>query len=95
MAKGYWVVQNDVTDAETYGAYRAAVAPFLAANGARFVVRAGRKIDVEGASRSRHIVIEFDSFEKAVAAYESADDKKIKSLRDKASTGAMTILEGV
>ena len=43
MAKGYWVVNLEVTDTETYKQYQAFVRPFLAANDGRFLIRGGQE----------------------------------------------------
>ena len=65
MAKGYWIARLDVTDPEVYKSYVAANGPALAAFGARFLVRGGKAEPLEGASRSRNVVIEFPSMEAA------------------------------
>ncbi len=57
MAKGYWIVRVDVADQERYKAYVAANAEPLRKYGARFLVRAGRFENPEGASRGRNAVI--------------------------------------
>jgi uncharacterized protein (DUF1330 family) len=73
MAKGYWIVTMDVHDAGRYAAYQAFVGAFLAANGGSFVVRGGRFETVEGTSRSRQVVVEFESYDRALAVYRSAE----------------------
>jgi uncharacterized protein (DUF1330 family) len=71
MAKGYWVVNLEVTDIETYKQYQAFVGPFLAEAGGRFIVRGGERLAKEGDVRTRTVVVEFPSYAQAVAAYES------------------------
>jgi uncharacterized protein (DUF1330 family) len=95
MARGYWVIQNDITNLAVYAVYRTAIEEFVEAKRGKFIVRAGRKKDVEGAPRSRHIVIEFHDYEQAVAAYESPEYRKIVALRAAALKGDMAIVEGV
>ena len=58
MSKGYWVVRVDIADPEKYKAYVAANAAPLKKHGARFLVRAGKFENPEGASRTRNAVIE-------------------------------------
>lgn len=94
MVKGYWVVHVSVADIETYKDYAAAVAAPLARFGGRFLVRAGRNTLAEGALRDRHVVIEFPSYEAALACYESPEYRKAKSIRDGTSQGDLVIVEG-
>ena len=62
MAKGYWIVEVEIFDADAYAAYTAAVRPFLAREGGRFVVRGGHFEQVEGEGRKRRVVVEFASY---------------------------------
>ena len=71
MAKGYWIVRVDVADAEKYASYIAANREPLVEYGARLLVRGGPFECVEGTSRTRNILIEFPSYEAALACYRS------------------------
>jgi len=73
MAKGYWIARVDVHDAEAYKAYVAANAAAFAKYGARFLVRGGRFDSVEGLSRARNIVLEFPSYDAAIACWNSPE----------------------
>ncbi|WP_417674661.1 DUF1330 domain-containing protein [Pseudodonghicola sp.] len=94
MPKGYWVAHVDVDDPQAYEAYRAANAAPFAEYGARFLVRGGAQEQREGHCRKRTVVIEFDSYDQAVACYESAGYQAAKALRDPVSTGDLVIVEG-
>lgn len=94
MAKGYWIGHVDVSDAEAYKKYVAANAEPFAKFGARFLVRAGDSEVVEGASRGRHVVIEFDSYEQALTCYRSPEYQHAKSLREGASLADLVVVEG-
>ena len=94
MAKGYWVVDLEVTDPEGYKAYQAFVRPFLAANEGRFIVRGGQLEVVEGTSLPRVVVIEFPSFQHASRVYHSAEYQEGKKLRRGRSSGNVVIVEG-
>lgn len=94
MAKGYWVAHVDVEDMEKYKAYIAANAAPFAEYGARFLVRGGTRQVREGAARARTVVIEFDSYESALACYDSISYQAAKALRDPVSTGDLVIIEG-
>jgi uncharacterized protein (DUF1330 family) len=94
MAKGYWIAHVDVKDADVYRRYIEANAEAFAKFGARFIVRGGRFEAVEGATRSRNVVIEFPDFETAVACYRSPEYQRVKSLRQVAATSDVIIIEG-
>lgn len=94
MAKGYWIGHVDVDDAEAYKKYVEANAEPFAKFGARFLVRGGEATVVEGSCRSRNVVIEFDSYEVALACYRSDEYMHAKSLRDGASIADLVVVEG-
>jgi uncharacterized protein (DUF1330 family) len=94
MAKGYWVVRVDVHDPEAYQKYIAANGPAFAKFGARFLVRAGQSETLEGSSRSRNVVIEFPSFEAALACWHSPEYQEVLKLRRDASTADLLVIEG-
>jgi uncharacterized protein (DUF1330 family) len=94
MAKGYWIAQVDVKDADGYKAYVAANAEAFRKYGARFVVRGGRFETMEGQSRARTVVLEFQDYETAVACYRSAEYKKALALRQAYAEADLVIIEG-
>jgi uncharacterized protein (DUF1330 family) len=94
MAKGYWVAHVDVDDMETYKAYVAANAAPLAQYKARFLVRGGDQQVREGTARNRTVVLEFDSYETAVACYDSLAYQSAKDIRDPVSSADMVIVQG-
>lgn len=94
MAKGYWIAHVDVDDMETYKKYVSANAAPFAEFGARFLVRGGQREVREGTARKRTVVIEFDSYESALACYESPAYQAAKDIRDPISTGDLVVIEG-
>ncbi|GAA2094459.1 hypothetical protein GCM10009801_62490 [Streptomyces albiaxialis] len=73
MPKGYWVsVYRTVPDPEKLAAYNELAGPPVAAEGGRTLVRGGRVAAYDGGIAERTVLVEFDSFEQAVAARESA-----------------------
>ena len=94
MPKGYWIARVDVQDPEQYKAYVAANAQPLSKYGARFIVRGGPFEAVEGASRSRNVVIEFPSYQAAVDCWNSPEYQAAVKLRRPVSTGEVVIIEG-
>jgi uncharacterized protein (DUF1330 family) len=94
MPKGYWIARVDVDDVEQYKAYVAANARPFAMYGARFVVRGGRFEALEGSSRSRNVVLEFDSYQQALDCWKSPEYQAAMKLRTAVSTGDLIVIEG-
>jgi uncharacterized protein (DUF1330 family) len=94
MAKGYWLAQVDVTNPDGYKDYLAANQSAFRTYGGRFVIRAGRHEVVEGASRSRLVVIEFPDYDAALACYRSPEYQHAISLRKAHSTVDVVVVEG-
>ena len=95
MAKGYWIAHVTVTDDERYEDYKKANAEPFAKYGARFLVRGGQFESMEGTARERHVIIEFDSYEQALACYNSPEYAAAAKLRKRYSEGEVIIIEGV
>jgi uncharacterized protein (DUF1330 family) len=92
--KGYWIGHIDVTEPEGYKAYMAAdMAPF-GKFGGRFLVRGGAREVPEGKVRSRTVVLEFPSYDTALACYRSPDYQGAKKLRDGRAEFDLVIVEG-
>jgi uncharacterized protein (DUF1330 family) len=92
--KGYWIGHIDVTDPEGYKEYMLAdMMPFGKFCG-RFLVRDGRREVTEGELRSRTVVLEFPSYDVALACYRSPDYQEVKKLRDSRSEADLVIAEG-
>lgn len=94
MAKGYWIAQLDVTDADAYRGYIAANQAAFRKYGGRFLVRAGRHEVVEGTCRSRLVVIEFSDYDTALACYRSAEYRQAMALRQGNAIADIAIVEG-
>ena len=94
MAKGYWIAHVSVADEVRYEDYKKANALAFSKYGARFLVRGGRFESVEGQARDRHVVIEFDSYEQALACYDDPEYQRIKLLVSQAYERELSIIEG-
>lgn len=94
MAKGYWIVRVDIDDPERYKVYTAANAKPFAKYGARFLARAGRFENPEGSARARNAVIEFPSYDAAVACWHSPEYQEVMKIRTPISTADLVIIEG-
>ena len=92
--KGYWIVHLDVTDPEAYKAYPPALLLHLANFGTRFLVRGGAREVPEGKARGRTAVVEFPSFDAAMACYRSPDYVPVKKLRQGNAEVDLVIVEG-
>ncbi len=92
--KGYWIVQVDVPDADAYKPYLAANQAPFGQFGARYLVRGGRPEVAEGSARSRIVVLEFPSFEAALACYRSPEYQAAKKLRDGKAEADVIVTEG-
>jgi len=94
MAKGYWIGRIDVHDGEGYRGYIARNGRAFAAYGGRFLVRGGTFEVPEGTPRSRNVVIEFPSYEAALACYRSPEYTEALAHRLPFSEGELVIVEG-
>ena len=94
MSKGYWVANVDISDLDEYKKYIAANAEPFRRYGCKFLTRGGKSEMVEGKLRSRVVVLEFPSFEAALACYRSPEYAAAKKLRETASVADIVVLEG-
>ncbi|MGR3663054.1 MAG: DUF1330 domain-containing protein [Paracoccaceae bacterium] len=94
MAKGYWIVNNIVHDVDTYERYKAVNAAAFAKYGAKFIVRGGQQTLREGQAHPRTVVLEFKSYDTAIACYESEEYQKALAIRTPISDANLVIVEG-
>jgi|SRR5690625_1964260 len=72
MPKGYWVsAYRTISDPEKLAAYNELARAAVRAGGGRVLARDGRVVAHESGIAERTVLIEFDSFDQALAAYES------------------------
>ena len=95
MKKAYWIVRADVHDQEKFSAYASKTPAVLGKFGGRFLVRAGRYELVEGSTRSRNTIIEFPSFDMAMACWDSKEYQELKANRVDAGELDIVIVEGL
>ena len=94
MPKGYWIAHVDVENLDAYKDYVAANAAPIAEYGGRFLVRAGQFEPTHGEHRTRHVVIEFPSYQAALDCYNSPEYQAALVIRNKASQSEGLIIEG-
>ena len=92
--KGYWIAHIDVTEPEGYKAYMAADMAPIGKFGGRFLVRGGTREVVEGKVRARSVVLEFPSYQAALACYRSGDYQAAAALRKGKAEFDLIIIEG-
>jgi uncharacterized protein (DUF1330 family) len=92
--KGYWIAHIDVTEPEGYKAYMAADMAPIGQHGGRFLVRGGTREVVEGRVRARSVVLEFPSYQAALACYRSPDYQAAAALRKGKAEFDLIIVEG-
>lgn len=94
MPKGYWIAHVTVDDVAAYEEYRKRNGVAFAKFGGRFLVRGGPHEVVEGELRPRHVVIEFPSYEAALACYRSPEYEHASTFRRPVSKGDFVVIEG-
>lgn len=94
MPKGYIIGHITVTDPDAYREYIEKDTPILQNLGARFVVRGGRSEVMEGAVQERHVVIEFPSYEEALAAYHDPEYQAVAEIRRGSAQSTILVVEG-
>lgn len=94
--KAYVLVQVDVSNTQQYGEYTKLSPGIIEKFGGRFLARGGRTETLEGApARSRVVVIEFPSFERAREFYNSPEYQAAKKVRAGAATAQFVLVEGM
>lgn len=94
MAKGYWIANVDVRNADGYKQYVAALPDIFCKFGGRYTTRGGKTEVVEGKSRSRIVIIEFPSYEAALTCYRSPEYAKAIALRQANADADLIVIEG-
>ncbi|MCV2867969.1 DUF1330 domain-containing protein [Defluviimonas sp. WL0002] len=95
MAKGHWIGHITVKNPDAYERYKAANAAAFARFGGRFIVRGGRFQCLVGHAREHHVVIEFDSYDAALACYNSPEYREAQKLQTESSENDIIVIEGV
>lgn len=95
MPKGYWIVHVDVSDEQRYKEYVRLDSLVFEEFDCKPLVRGGRHFGPEGPVRSRHVVLEFESFDKAMECYRSPGYQEAVKHRLAASDSEIVIVEGV
>lgn len=92
--KGYWIAHVDVHDPEGYKDYVRTNSVAFAKYGGRFLVRGGPSELARGSLRQRHVIIEFPSYEAALACLHSAEYAEAARHRDRSAEVDAVVVQG-
>lgn len=95
MPKAYWIARVTVTDPDQYKLYAEDAPKAFKKFEAKILARGGRHSQLEGDGRPRNVVIEFSSYEDAIACYNSPEYQAAKAKRKGAGVAEIVIVEGV
>ena len=96
MPKGYMIsAHRSEADPDKRAAYLELAAPAIVAAGGRFLARGGRVVAKENGIDQRTVLIEFDSFDAAVAAYESEGYQKALDALVGGADRDIRLIEGI
>ena len=95
MPKGYIIGHITVNDPDGYQEYIDRDTPILHGLGGRFVVRGGRSEVKEGHALNRHVVIEFPSYDAALAAYNDPEYQEVMKIRHRTADSTILVVEGI
>ena len=96
MAKGYWITcYRSISKPAALTEYAALAGPALAAAGGRFLARGVPAKVYEAGQNERTVVIEFESVEQAIAAYQSDAYQAALRKLDGGAERDVRIIEGV
>lgn len=95
MPKGYWIIHATINDPEGYAAYLAQDKIAFEKFGAKFLVRGGDFAAPELPAKLRHVLIEFESYEKALECYRSPEYQRAAQLRQASSNSEIVIVQGL
>jgi uncharacterized protein (DUF1330 family) len=97
MAKAYWITSyRSIAKPDAVTAYAKLAGPALMEAGGRFLARGMAARVMENGIKQRTVIIEFDSIDRAVAAYNSPGYKKaLAALGTDAADRDIRIVEAV
>jgi uncharacterized protein (DUF1330 family) len=96
MKKGYWVVSyRSISDESAVKDYGALAAPVIESFGGHILTRSSSQIQAyEAGLQQRTIVVEFDSYDRALAAHESEAYQKALHALGSGAERDFRIVEG-
>ncbi len=97
MAKAYWIsAYRSISNPDALAAYAKLAGPALAAMGAKMLARGEAAAVKEDGLKQRTVLIEFESVEAALAAYDSPGyQEALRTLGPDAAERDIRIVEGL
>jgi uncharacterized protein (DUF1330 family) len=96
LAKGYWItLYRKIINADALAAYGKLAGPAIEAGGGRFLARGMPAKTYDDGLNERTVLIEFDSVEKAMATFESANYQTAAQLLKGAVERDVRIVGGI
>jgi uncharacterized protein (DUF1330 family) len=93
--KAYWIAHVTVTDPTQYQFYAEDASAAFRKYKARVLARGGRYSQLEGNGQPRNVVIEFPSYDDAIACYNSPEYQAAKAKRVTAGKAEIVVVEGI
>jgi uncharacterized protein (DUF1330 family) len=94
MPKGYIIARVSVDDPDSYALYAKGAFAAMRKYGARILARGGRSEALEGEARARNVILEFESYDRAKAYFNSPEYQEARRHRVGGSTGEFVLVEG-
>ena len=91
----YWMGRLNVIDQKGVAEYAKRAGPVIVKHGGRFLARGGNFMALEGKEYSRNVIIEFPSFDQAVACYHSPEYREAALFLEGAAERELCVVEGV
>lgn len=91
----YWIGKVQVSDESAYSEYAKRGGPAIEKHGGRFLARGGKFVTLEGDEYPRVVLIEFPSFDQAVACYNSKEYQEAWEFQKDVAIREVCIVEGL
>ena len=96
MAKGYWIAAyRTIRDPEALANYSKVAGPLIQSLGGRILARGNPTKTYEAGVNERFVLIEFDTVEKAIAAYESPEYQATLAILKDSAERDLRIMESL
>lgn len=96
MAKAYWIsMYRSISDPAALAEYAKLAGPAILGAGGQFLARGGKVAAYEAGVAERTVVVEFESFDQAVAAHDSEAYQAALRKLEGAVVRDLRIVEGV
>jgi uncharacterized protein (DUF1330 family) len=94
MPKGYVIARVTVKDPVIYAEYARLSTEAIKQYGGKPLIRGGRYEAVQGEARPRNVVLEFESYDRALEFYQSTEYAAAMAVRLPVSEGEFVVVEG-